>query len=91
MPIQNFRNRSLRKLFEDGDDRKIPPDMREKLIELLDHLDAAASKKDLDIAGFHELKGDRKGCFAWKVTANYRLTFKFKDGDATDVDLEDYH
>jgi len=65
--------------------------MPDKLSTLLDLLDAATSKKDLNVSGFHELKGDRKGTFSWTVTANYRLTFKFIDGEASEVDLEDYH
>ena len=40
---------------------------------------------------FHPLKGDRKGTYAVSVSGNWRITFQFADGDATDVDLEDYH
>ena len=54
-------------------------------------MDAATSKKDLNVSSFHELKGDRKGTFSWTVTANYRLKFEFNDGEASEVDLEDYH
>jgi proteic killer suppression protein len=39
----------------------------------------------------HELQGDRKGTWSISVTGNLRLTFRFEDGDAVDVDLEDYH
>lgn len=91
MSIETFKNKNLRKFFIDGDDKKIPAEMRDKLSSLLDLLDAATSKKDLNLASFHELKGDRKGTFSWTVTANYRLTFKFSDGEASEVDLEDYH
>ena len=41
--------------------------------------------------GFHELKGDRKGTYSVSVSGNWRLTYGFKDGDAIDVNLEDYH
>lgn len=91
MPIESFKNKSLRKFFEDGEDRKIPSEMRDKIGSLLDLLDAATAKKDLNVADFHELKGDRKGTFSWSVTGNYRLTFRFDNGEAHDVDLEDYH
>ena len=40
---------------------------------------------------FHPLKGDRKGTYAVTVQANWRITFKFENGEAFDVDLEDYH
>ena len=37
------------------------------------------------------MKGNRKGTWAVAVRANWRVTFLFEDGDACDVDLEDYH
>jgi proteic killer suppression protein len=48
---------------------------------------------DLDVPGlgFHPLKGQRKGEFAVLVTRNWRITFGWADGDAADIDLEDYH
>ena len=39
----------------------------------------------------HELKGDRKGVWSVTVRANWRITFRFEDGYALDVNLEDYH
>ncbi len=41
--------------------------------------------------GFHSLKGNRKGEYALTVTANYRLTFRFEEGDVSELNLEDYH
>ncbi len=40
---------------------------------------------------FHPLKGDRKGTYAVSVSGNWRITFGFANGDATGVNLEDYH
>jgi proteic killer suppression protein len=39
----------------------------------------------------HPLKGNRRGVWAVMVRANWRVTLRFADGDAYDVDLEDYH
>lgn len=39
----------------------------------------------------HQLKGDLRGFWAVKVSGNWRLIFKFKDGDAFDLNLIDYH
>jgi len=60
---------------------------------ILDRLDAAISPGDMNLPGldFHALKGGSKGRYAVKVTANYRITFGWSDGDATYVDYEDYH
>lgn len=91
MAIRGFTWKPLERLFENGFHKKIPTEQAAKLVELLDQLDAAKTKRDLAIAGFHELKGDRKGTYAWKVSANWRLTFRFENGDAFDVNYEDYH
>ncbi len=40
---------------------------------------------------FHGLKGRRKGRYAVDASGNWRITFGWQDGDAVDVDLEDYH
>jgi proteic killer suppression protein len=47
----------------------------------------------MDIPGFrlHPLKGDMAGLWSVTVRANWRIIFRFKDGDVTDVDLIDYH
>jgi len=39
----------------------------------------------------HQLTGDRKGVWSLHVTRNWRLTFRIKDGEISDVDYEDYH
>ena len=59
----------------------------------LNVLNRARDLRDMNLPGlgFHPLKGDRKGEFAITVTGNYRITFKFQDGDVFDVNLEDYH
>lgn len=40
---------------------------------------------------FHELKGNRKGVFSVAVRQNWKITFRSVDGEALDVNLEDYH
>ncbi|MDQ3687321.1 MAG: type II toxin-antitoxin system RelE/ParE family toxin, partial [Acidobacteriota bacterium] len=52
-----------------------------------------AQPSDVDLPGYrlHELKGDRKGTWSLTVSGNWRITFTFSEGDAYDVDLEDYH
>ncbi len=41
--------------------------------------------------GFHKLRGDLKDFYAVKVSGNWRVIFRFEDGDAYDVDYLDYH
>lgn len=62
--------------------------------ELLAVLDAAVSLQDLSplkSVGLHKLKGDRKGQWAMTVNGPWRICFRFKDGDAYDVAIVDYH
>ena len=60
---------------------------------LQDVIDAAKTIADINLPGFrlHELKGRRAGTWSIRVTGNRRLTFKFRDGHAYDLELEDYH
>lgn len=91
--IRTFKSKTLRKFFEDGQTRGIEQALVGRLERRLDALDAATAATDLDLPGFglHQLKGERRGEWSVKVSGNWRLTFTFRDGDAYDVDLEDYH
>lgn len=65
----------------------------DKLENILAVLNRSRSPEDMDLPGFrlHPLKGDLKGWWSVTVRANWRVIFRFKDGDAHDVDLVDYH
>lgn len=91
--IQSFKNKRLRALFENGGTRGIPADLIDRVIRRLDVINAATVIHDINLPGYrlHQLKGDRKGTWSVSVSGNWRLTFKFSNGDAFDVDLEDYH
>jgi len=56
-------------------------------------LDTARVIDDMDLPGFrlHPLKGNMQGRRSTSVSANWRLTFEFYDGDAYVLDYEDYH
>ena len=62
--------------------------------ELLAALDAATSLGDLSplkSVGLHKLKGDRKGQWAMIVNGPWRICFRFRAGDAHDVEIVNYH
>ena len=62
--------------------------------DLLAALDGATSLRDLSplkSVGLHKLTGDRKGQWAMTVNGPWRVCFKFKAGDAYDVQIVDYH
>jgi toxin HigB-1 len=91
--IRGFRHRGLRRLYEDDDRRELNPQHVEKMGRILARLDEAQRPEDLDLPGFrlHPLRGDLAGYWSVTVRANWRIIFRFLEGDATDVGLVDYH
>ena len=91
--ILGFGHRGLERLYEKGDRRRIPPGLVAKLERVLARLDVAAKPDDMNLPGLrlHPLKGDRAGYWAVRVSANWRVVFRFDGGDVRDVDLTDYH
>ncbi len=91
--IVSFKHRGLKRLFERGDRSHIGADLINKVENILATLDAAGTPQALDLPGYrlHPLKGSRKGFWAVTVRANWRIIFRFEDGDALDVELVDYH
>lgn len=91
--IISFGTKSLKLLFEKGDNSKIRSDLIRKVENVLTRLEAAKEIRDMNAPGLklHQLKGDKKGYWSVTVGANWRITFQFMDGDAYDVTLEDYH
>lgn len=91
--IRSIRHKGLKRLYEDADHRGVAHEHAERLRDILARLDASASPSDMDLPGFrlHPLKGDSKGFWAVTVRANWRVVFRFEDGDVFDVDYVDYH
>jgi proteic killer suppression protein len=78
-----FRHRGLKRLFEYADRSKLPADRVRRLRLILAALDAADKVEDMDIHTFrpHALKGDLKGYWAVMVRANWRVIFRFAEGE----------
>ena len=91
--IKSFRHKGLKRLFEQDDGSKLPPAMLPRIRLILSLLHAAEAIEGMDVLTFrlHPLKGDLKGLFSVTVRANWRIVFRFEDGDAFDVDFVDYH
>jgi proteic killer suppression protein len=91
--IHNFRHKGLKRLFESGISAGVNPQHVTRLRRILALLETAETLDDMDLPGLnlHELKGERKGTWSVKVSGNWRVTFKIKQGDAIDVNYEDYH
>jgi proteic killer suppression protein len=91
--IKSFSHKGLEDFFYDGTKKGIQAKHAEKLADILDRLDAAVSIEDMNFPGsnLHPLRPKKKGRWAVKVSGNWRVTFQFREGDAHEVDYEDYH
>lgn len=91
--IQSFKHKGLKRLYEKGDVSLIRPDLVNVVSDILTLIDTAATVQALNLPGYrlHPLKGDLKGFWSMTVRANWRIIFRFEDGDAYDVELIDYH
>ena len=91
--IKSFKHKGLEDFFYTGDKKGIKTDHADRLSRILDRLNAASQIRDMNYPGsfLHQLSGNKKGLYAVKVSGNWRVFFKFIDGDAYIVDYDDYH
>ncbi|MGD9157882.1 MAG: type II toxin-antitoxin system RelE/ParE family toxin [Desulfobacteraceae bacterium] len=92
--IKTWSNRTSQRFYEEGRITKFRGLDIDAADDLLASLDATESLNDLSplkSVGLHKLKGDRAGQWAMTVNGPWRICFRFKDGDAYDVEITDYH
>ena len=91
--IKSFKHKGLERLFIKGSASGVQADYAPRIALILDAIDAAEQVKELDLPGLrlHRLKGDKRNLWSVRVSANWRITFEFENGDAYILDLEDYH
>jgi len=91
--IKSFRHKGLERFFETGKSSGIQSRHGKRLRMQLTALSTAQSVQDMDLPGYmlHPLKGKQKGRWSIRVSGNWRLTFRFEDGDVHVVNYEDYH
>jgi len=91
--ILSFKHRGLERFFREGSKAGIQPAHATKIGRLLSTLNQARRVDNMNIPGWdlHPLKGELKGHGSVKVKGNWRITFRFENGDAEIVDYQDYH
>lgn len=91
--IKSFKHKGLEKFYVAGSTKGIQAKHAKKLRMQLAALDTAFNIEDINIPGYrlHQLKGDHKGLWSITVSANWRLTFEFTEGNVYIVNYEDYH
>jgi toxin HigB-1 len=91
--ILSINHKGLRLYYEEGNGSKLSSEYLRKIARILTSLDAVTSEEDIVAlgSGIHKLSGDLSDFWSIKVSANYRIIFKFDNGDVFEVDYLDYH
>jgi proteic killer suppression protein len=91
--IRSFAHKGLREFFETGSNAGIKPEHKKRLRLILGVLNAAMRIQDIALPGLdlHRLKGSLSGFWSVSVSGNWRVIFRFEDGEVLDVDYLDYH
>ncbi|MCM2359198.1 MAG: type II toxin-antitoxin system RelE/ParE family toxin [Geobacteraceae bacterium] len=92
--ITSFANKETEKLFTTGKSKKLPTEIIARSIMRLTQLDNAREVKDLLMPPSNRLEalsGDREGQWSIRINDQWRICFIFANGEATDVEITDYH
>lgn len=91
--IISFKHKGLKAFFETGSTAGIQAKHAEKLNILLTALNKANNVAEMDMPGWnlHKLQGNLAEHWSVKVNGNWRMTFKFENGNAEIVNYQDYH
>jgi proteic killer suppression protein len=94
MVIRNFADKEAEKIRDGVPSRRLPADIQQVARRKLRMLDNALTLEDLRVPPANRLealKSDRKGQHGIRINDQWRLCFRWKDGDAHDVEIVDYH
>lgn len=91
--IKSFAHKGIKAFFETGSKAGIQAAHAPRLRLQLAALNRAKKSDDMAVPGWrlHALKGNLAGHWAITVNGNWRITFRFENGDALLVDYQDYH
>ena len=92
--IRSFADRETERLFARTPGRRFPPELQRVMPRKLVALDAAERLGDLSVPPGNRLeppRGDRNGQHGIRVNDQWRVCFRWDDGDAYEVEIVDYH
>lgn len=92
--IRSFSDRETERLAREGRSRRIPAEVQERAMQRIGQLALASSLDDLRFPPsnrLERLRGDRDGQWSIRINQQWRLCFRFENGDAFDVEIVDYH
>ncbi len=92
--IRSFADRDTERLFARERPRRLAPELQRAAYRKLVLLHAAESIQDLRVPPgnwLEKLRGDREGQHSIRINERWRICFVWRDGDAHDVEIVDYH
>ncbi len=92
--IRSFKNSATEKIFKRSHSKKIPNDIQRSAFRKLHMINRSQNINDLRIPPanrLEKLKGERAGEYSIRINDQWRICFIWKDGDAFDVEIVDYH
>jgi toxin HigB-1 len=92
--IRSFQDKETRKIFERQRSRKLPSDIQQIALRKLRMLNRAETLQDLRVPPANRLErlvGDREGQYSIRVNDQWRICFTWQDGEASKVEIVDYH
>ena len=92
--IKSFLDMETERFYVAGKSRKIPATIHKAALRKLDYLNGAVVLDDLKVPPanrLERLKGDLQSFYSIRINKQYRIIFKFDNGDAYDVKIIDYH
>ena len=95
--IKNFGNRTAEEIWENTSSKALPKELWLRAKALLTIMHSTSTINDLKIKGqppsirLHKLKGDRKDEWSVTIKLPYAITFRFKNGEFSDVKIDNYH
>ena len=92
--IRTFADKETARVWSGAPSRRLPLDVQRVVRRKLRMLHNAATLDDLRVPPANRLealKGDRKGQYSVRINDQWRLCFRWFEGDAHDVQIVDYH
>jgi toxin HigB-1 len=92
--IKSFKDREAQQIFTRQRSRRLPPDIQQVALRKLCMLNNAQTLMDLQVPPANRLEmpsGDRAGQYSIRINDRWRVCFAWRDGDAYDVEIVDYH
>lgn len=92
--IASFRDPETEELWQTGKSRGLPPDLHRRAFKRLAILNAAVALDNLRVPPgnrLETLRGNRAGQHSVRINDQYRVCFVWRNGNAFEVEIVDYH